>query len=241
MAPGFRLWSQLLRPFGPRSVAVRGHAWFPPSPLKFRASGFPTTRLQVTSPPAACPSRRLRLVVTAGLPLCVGLRVRHCTPSWSTGQMRPHVPRRHLSLHRVTGTASSSPVSEALCPRRCPPPYLGSPTGPSLCRGCSVHGVLGTTARSARLAPTNRLRVLAYTVRPAVRGRSRRGPSPSRLCVVCLPLVPLPIRRRDSPTSLARLSVGGNSLRPRGPGSAPSCSPALTSARGTHYVAAAFA
>jgi hypothetical protein len=83
--------------------------------------------------------------------------------------------------------------------------------------------------------------LLAYTVRPAVHGRSRRGASPSQLCVVCLPLVPLPIRRRDSPTSLARLSVGGNSLRPRGPGSAPSCSPALTSARGTHYVAAAFA
>ena len=30
-------------------------AWFPRPPLKFRASGFPTTRLQVTTPPDACP------------------------------------------------------------------------------------------------------------------------------------------------------------------------------------------
>lgn len=100
--------------------------------------------------------------------VCIGLRVRH----------------------------RQTRFTEALCPRRCPPPHLGSPTGPSLWRGYSVRGVLGTTARSARLAPTDRLRLVAYTVRLAVRGRSRRRASPSQFCVVRLVAVPLPVRRR---------------------------------------------
>ena len=189
---------------------------------------------------ARCLPVRVPLPVTAEPPFCAGLRVRRLR-SRTAGQMRPHIPRRRHGLHRPTGAASSYSVSGVLCPRRCPLLHQGSPTGPSLpLRLCCPqrHRYYGPIRQTRAREPFS---LLAYTVRPAVHGRSRRGASPSQLCVVCLPLVPLPIRRRDSPTSLARLSVGGNSLRPRGPGSAPSCSPALTSARGTHYVAAAFA
>ena len=168
-------------------------ARFPRPPLKFRASGFPTTRLQVTL--RLMPARAPSLLVTAESPLCVGLRVRRWR-SRSAGQMRPHIPRHRRGLHRTTGAASSYSVAGALCPRRCPLPHHGSPTGPFLGCGCIVRSFLGTTARSARLAPTDRLRVLAYTVRPAVRGRSQRGTSPSQLCVVRLVAVPLPIHRR---------------------------------------------
>ena len=142
--------------------------------------------------------------------------------------MRPYIPAAALGLHRPTGTASSDPGIEALCPRRRTPLYHGSPTGPSLPRGCSVRGVFGTTARSARLAPTDRLRLIAYTVRPAVRGRSRRGTSPSQF------LRRVPCRRaaahtpQGSPGALARLFPGDTSLRPSVPGSAP-CDP------GTHF------
>ena len=158
------------------------------------------------------PARAPSLLVTAESPLCVGLRVRRWR-SRSAGQMRPHIPRRRRGLHRTTGATLSYSVVGALCPRRCPLSYLGSPTGPFLGRGCVVRSFFGTTARSARLAPTDRLRLIAYTVRPAVRGCSRRGTSPSQLCVMPLAPVPLSIRRRDSSTALARLFAEGNSLR----------------------------
>ena len=88
-------------------------------------------------------NRRIILLLGhLGLPLCVGLRV----------------PRRH-ALPRATRAASSEPVSEALYPRRYPPPHRGSPTGPFLRGGGgSARRLFGTTARSADLSQHRRRR-----------------------------------------------------------------------------------
>ena|GEM_PF-3653317 len=193
---GLGVGSSVAPPFGCWSAAFRAPCLVSTAPPKIpcvwfshntASSDLSARCLPVLTPSPSAIRRSPALCRAAGSAL---------PPSWSAGQMRPHVPRRHLGLHRVTGAVSSYPATEVLCPRRRSPPHLGSPTGPSLCCGCSVRGVLGTTARSARLAPTDRLRLGAYTVRLAVRGRSRRGPSPSQLCVARLVSVPLPVRRR---------------------------------------------
>lgn len=221
MAPEFRLWSPLLRPFGTRSVAFRGHARFPPSPLRFRRSGFP--HYGSKRPLRPMPARaRLRLLVTAFCPLCVGPRV-----------------RRRRAPGRPVKCARTSPVARAVCiglrvwhcrirfPRLC---VLAAALRHTMDRPRALSSsAVMLSAASLVLRPDlpdsrprSEFAHGAYTDRPAVRGRSRRDPSPSRLCVVCLPLVPLSIRRRDSPAALARLFTGGISLRPLGPGSAPS-------------------
>lgn len=111
-----------------------------------------------------------------------------------------------------------------------------------LLRLCVPIGVLHRTMDHPRVLPSSRVVLspaslalrpdlpvslprpdfaFAYTVRPAVCGRSRRGTRPSQLCVVRLATVPLPIRRRGPqvllPVSSLRIPAFALRYRARPP------------------------
>ena len=195
-------------PFGGRNSTCSVRSASRGAPSKIPYIGFSPVRLQATSPPDACLRALLGLAVAALLPLCVGLRLRRCCASG-----------------RRVKCVRTSPVAAAVCiglrvwlcrtrfPRHCVlagalrhtvdrPRVLSFPAV-MLSAGSSVlrPDVPGSGPRSD-FTPC------AYTDRPAVRGRSRRGPSPSQLCPVHLGPVPPPLRRRDPRVPLPVSSSG---------------------------------
>ena len=161
-----------LLPLSIDSASVRHPARFPATSLKFRTAGFPGYGFKrLLHPESTSASRGSK------------------APAYP-----PPLPRVGSDL-RVS-LQGRSPRAEALATTASTmsrPPVLSSPRVMLSPRSSVLRPDL------PGLAPLPDFTGYAYTGSPALRGRSRRAPSPSLLCQDILDTMPSPIRRKDHP------------------------------------------